>query len=559
MTPPPDDIRFASLQLDASRIPETTIRIVIRDLMALARYQRAIMTSNSGLVQVVPPAFRVLPSEVCVHLQQAVESWTFDGFSWQKAAGLRTLSLMTFYVLELNDVIGYFDFHRVRLMRFLLSIEDGYPNNPYHNRTHASDVVRVMNMLFLKGGILDTCDSRCNESGGGDAAGGGSSLGNICPPLLTRRNTSGRVSRDNSSDIESPHVSRAGSAERTNSVSSASFLPPMPPVEDDEKLGSCDRGMRKRRASRFHFGPLEYFAAIYAAVSHDHEHLGRNNDFLIRTRHEYALTYNDISPLEQHHVASSFRVLTTSWISDANMTADGLPCCPLPRDTTAGGDEDLALTSDEETDDGDDGELGGAKVPPRAASVPNSARRSRNFLCRMESDDYVRFREYVIAMVLATDMKNHFQTLSQFEQSVRAAEQTAELEDAVSVAESTKTTESVPEKSTAETILKLAIKIADVGHLTAERSVHERWVACLEEEMFLQGDSERARGMAVSPLMDRSKPGISRSQMGFFDVVVFPLFRAWVHAFPESAPLLANLSENYEVWRVRETGEGKGT
>jgi hypothetical protein len=40
----------------------------------------------------------------------------------------------------------------------------------------------------------------------------------------------------------------------------------------------------------------------------------------------------------------------------------------------------------------------------------------------------------------------------------------------------------------------------------------------------LQGDRERAVGLTVSPLMDRAKQGISRSQVGFFDIVALPLY-----------------------------------
>ena len=34
------------------------------------------------------------------------------------------------------------------------------------------------------------------------------------------------------------------------------------------------------------------------------------------------------------------------------------------------------------------------------------------------------------------------------------------------------------------------------------------------QEMFRQGDLERAAGYAVSPLMDRNKTGITKSQVG---------------------------------------------
>ena len=92
----------------------------------------------------------------------------------------------------------------------------------------------------------------------------------------------------------------------------------------------------------------------------------------------------------------------------------------------------------------------------------------------------------------------------------------------------------------------MALKCADLGHLAREEAVHIKWVRLLEEEvgrggiraahqscqrgnlgalsgaypavpphqMFRQGDLEKARGHPVSPLMDRSKEGITRSQPG---------------------------------------------
>ncbi len=42
-----------------------------------------------------------------------------------------------------------------------------------------------------------------------------------------------------------------------------------------------------------------------------------------------------------------------------------------------------------------------------------------------------------------------------------------------------------------------AIKVADIGHLYAELSVHIKWSERLEEEMWRQGDVEKARNMKV--------------------------------------------------------------
>ena len=58
----------------------------------------------------------------------------------------------------------------------------------------------------------------------------------------------------------------------------------------------------------------------------------------------------------------------------------------------------------------------------------------------------------------------------------------------------------------------MALKCADLGHLAASWGVHQKWVAGLEEELFRQGDLEREQSLPVSPLMDRAKGGITKSQ-----------------------------------------------
>jgi hypothetical protein len=77
-------------------------------------------------------------------------------------------------------------------------------------------------------------------------------------------------------------------------------------------------------------------------------------------------------------------------------------------------------------------------------------------------------------------------------------------------------------------LLQVALKCADIGHLACPRAVHRRWVKCLEEELFRQGDQERSNGLPISPLMDRHKAGITKSQTGFFDIVALPMYQSFV-------------------------------
>ena len=46
-----------------------------------------------------------------------------------------------------------------------------------------------------------------------------------------------------------------------------------------------------------------------------------------------------------------------------------------------------------------------------------------------------------------------------------------------------------------------------------------RWVRQLQEEFFQQGDQERALGLSISPLMDRTRAGVAKSQTHFFNAV----------------------------------------
>ena len=56
--------------------------------------------------------------------------------------------------------------------------------------------------------------------------------------------------------------------------------------------------------------PLEILAVLLGAISHDLEHPGLNNLFQVNIESELALTYNDISVLENHHARVLFTILS---------------------------------------------------------------------------------------------------------------------------------------------------------------------------------------------------------------------------------------------------------
>ena len=96
--------------------------------------------------------------------------------------------------------------------------------------------------------------------------------------------------------------------------------------------------------------------------------------------------------------------------------------------------------------------------------------------------------------------------------------------------------------------LQMSLKCADLGHWSSEWPVHRKWVQSLEEEFFRQGDSEQEAGIPISPLMDRSKGGVTTSQAGFFSIVLQPQMQAMCSVFPGCSPLFDAAKDNLAMW-----------
>jgi cAMP-specific phosphodiesterase 4 len=68
---------------------------------------------------------------------------------------------------------------------------------------------------------------------------------------------------------------------------------------------------------------LELLTAFLATAAHDVGHPGFNNDFLVKTQHEYALIYNNQQCLENFHCANVFLIMKHFESADilANLTS----------------------------------------------------------------------------------------------------------------------------------------------------------------------------------------------------------------------------------------------
>lgn len=218
----------------------------------------------------------------------------------------------------------------------------------------------------------------------------------------------------------------------------------------------------------FHGGLLQRFegmntdlillSAYVAALVHDFRHPGVDNNMLVTTRNRMAYKCNDVSVCENYHLVECYKLL----------------------------------------------------------NLPETA-----FMEDLDVGSYKFVRHLVIKMVLKTDMRDHFSTVTAFQE----ADELSHVQ-----------------------LLEMALKCADVSHTTYDWNMHGRWVTRLEEENYLQGDIEKSLDIPVSPLKDRDKAGIKHSQADFLKIVVEPMMICFVHRLPATQPLLDGLRRNIHLW-----------
>lgn len=135
-----------------------------------------------------------------------------------------------------------------------------------------------------------------------------------------------------------------------------------------------------------------------------------------------------------------------------------------------------------------------------------------------------RFKQLARKMILATDLTHHHDMLL----SVAQAGSHLNIED----------------------YMCLCLHAADVSNNARPWSTASRWTDRLMDEFFKQGDLERDRGLEVTPMMDRSTCNLPRVQIGFIDVIAFPLFTLLASLVPDNAVsvCIEHLERNREIW-----------
>ncbi|XP_077414217.1 3',5'-cyclic-AMP phosphodiesterase 4C isoform X3 [Vanacampus margaritifer] len=147
-------------------------------------------------------------------------------------------------------------------------------------------------------------------------------------------------------------------------------------------------------------------------------------------------------------------------------------------------------------------------------------------------------RKLVIDMVLATDMSKHMSLLA----------------DLKTMVETKKVTSSgvllLDHYTDRIQVLRNMVHCADLSNPTKPLAVYRQWTERIMQEFFRQGDKERERGMEISPMCDKHTASVEKSQVGFIDYIVHPLWETWgdlVH--PDAQDILDTLEDNRDWYQ----------
>ena len=161
----------------------------------------------------------------------------------------------------------------------------------------------------------------------------------------------------------------------------------------------------------------------------------------------------------------------------------------------------------------------------------------QNPLGTLSKPEYLETRQTMVEAILGTDLKHHFQHQTHF-RTLRAADAFDE-----------------PQRKDLRTLLAVILHAADVSNLAKPWDLSLKWVVRLFQEQFLQGDKERRLGMTPSPLTDREKTDIPKSEIGFANFMILPYFEELCSFLSEveemSEDVVQHIRDNIKVWETQ--------
>lgn len=242
-------------------------------------------------------------------------------------------------------------------------------------------------------------------------------------------------------------------------------------------------------------------------MGHDIGHPGLTNNYQVNAKTNMALTYNDISCLENFHACKLFTV---------------------------------------------------AKMP------------ENNIFEKITNDDYKLIRKRIIPMILATDMFNHKKVMDCIYNTIKDINDADgssfiyNKDKIISEKDSQELNQKIDsffkkfdekdEKSAKskhdnqQAFLDYFIHAADLAHNTKSFKLSIKWVELLSEEFWKEGDIEKQMGLPVNDLCDRQRTDVPKSQVGFIKFMIVPTFIDMVNVFHSLMYMIDNAESNKDIW-----------
>ncbi|XP_039523305.1 cAMP-specific 3',5'-cyclic phosphodiesterase 4C isoform X3 [Pimephales promelas] len=161
-----------------------------------------------------------------------------------------------------------------------------------------------------------------------------------------------------------------------------------------------------------------------------------------------------------------------------------------------------------------------------------------DIFCNLSKKQKQSLRQLTIDMVLATDMSKHMNFLADLKTMVETKKVTSlgvllldNYSDRIQV-------------------LQNMVHCADLSNPTKPLELYRLWTDRIMVELFSQGDHERDKGIEISPMCDKLTASVEKTQVGFIDYIVHPLWETWADlVHPDAQDILDTLEDNREWYQ----------
>ncbi|XP_051531284.1 cAMP-specific 3',5'-cyclic phosphodiesterase 4C-like isoform X1 [Myxocyprinus asiaticus] len=161
-----------------------------------------------------------------------------------------------------------------------------------------------------------------------------------------------------------------------------------------------------------------------------------------------------------------------------------------------------------------------------------------DIFCNLSKKQRQSLRQMTIDMVLATDMSKHMNFLADLKTMVETKKVTSlgvllldNYSDRIQV-------------------LQNMVHCADLSNPTKPLELYRQWTDRIMVELYSQGDRERDKGIEISPMCDKHTASVEKTQVGFIDYIVHPLWETWADlVHPDAQDILDTLEDNREWYQ----------